>query len=611
MKFFYLILFFFLSFKTIAADQDTIILYENFQLIKNNAEKYFFSKEELPFQQIKTSHFKSRDSLNLSYLTGWIWIKFTIKNETNYNQFVLSSTATHISGYYLYKPEGEQYVLTPAKLHHPEDGREVKSNLPSFYIELKNGETNTFYMKIRVEEEVFRSNFIIQNITCFVEYGQANYLILGIFFGVLIIILIVNVFYYFALKDTLFLIYAGYIVGVFAATLVFEGFVWMIVSDSIKAYHICFFCIRFWSDSLLFFTIRLVNLKEHNPAITKAAFIFIFYHEVIMAFLQLTDAFNMRLELMGRLEALNCTAALSFVFLIVVVSYKHNKYLFKYYATGLGAIALSGSAFPLYIFGYLGNYAIVEHSVKIGTLVEIIALSFAVSRRFRLTEIDLKQNKERELRLNETIQELETNVKKTQMNPHFMFNALTSIEYFISKNEAGKAKTYLNNFAQLMRLTLDNSRDNYIPLQDDLDALKFYIQLEFLRMEEHKHQFKITIEEGIDTENIVVPALLIQPFVENAIWHGLQNKESEGRLAIYMSFQNQNLQCIVEDDGGGIKVKKQPQRKSSGIQITKERLTLIHGMLNTQYKFEINDLVNEFGNKIGTSILFYMPYKTE
>jgi LytS/YehU family sensor histidine kinase len=242
----------------------------------------------------------------------------------------------------------------------------------------------------------------------------------------------------------------------------------------------------------------------------------------------------------------------------------------------------------------------------------MITLSFAVSRRFRLTENDLKIKKEEEKQFNEKIKELETNIRKAQMNPHFMFNALTSIEYYILKNNPKEACIYLEEFAQLMRLTLDNSRESYIPLEDELKALKLYIGLEFLRLKEKGHELTFRIDESIDQESIVVPALLIQPFVENAILHGLQKKTESGRLTIDVAFDGNNLQCLIEDNGGGIIKRNQTvKRKSSGIQITKERLTLIHGMLNTTYRFEINDLLDGFHNVIGTRVLFYIPYKKD
>lgn len=314
---------------------------------------------------------------------------------------------------------------------------------------------------------------------------------------------------------------------------------------------------------------------------------------------------------MEQWETINMGIGILITFIVIIKSYKNNKYLFKYYLTAYGVL--------LFVFGFVcfhgasaENWLIFEHGMKVGTLVEIITLSFAVSRRFRLTEEDLKSKRAEEKHFNEKIKELETNVKKAQMNPHFMFNALTSIEYFILKNNSSQACLYLEKFAQLMRLTLDNSRESYITLENDLKALKLYVTLEFLRLKENAHQFEIKLQESIDTENILVPALLIQPFVENAIWHGLQKRTSPGKLFISLSIEEENLKCIIEDDGGGIKEKKTNiQRKSSGIQITKERLTLIHAMQHTTHCFEITDIANESGEPIGTQVLFYIPYKND
>jgi LytS/YehU family sensor histidine kinase len=149
-------------------------------------------------------------------------------------------------------------------------------------------------------------------------------------------------------------------------------------------------------------------------------------------------------------------------------------------------------------------------------------------------------------------------------------------------------------------------------MTDDLDALTFYIELEFMRLSVCEHQYEINIDEAIDPDKTFVPALLIQPFVENAIWHGLQKKESAGHLLIDLRMQGNELRCTIEDDGGGMDQKKIPvKRKSSGMVITKERLTLIHGAQHTRYEFRVEDVKNEAGSIIGTKIQFNMPYIKE
>ncbi|HET6225076.1 MAG TPA: 7TM diverse intracellular signaling domain-containing protein, partial [Bacteroidia bacterium] len=305
------------------SDSDTIRLNKNFHFIDLKTETYYFSEKDMPLEKVLLKNFKPRDSLYFSYATGWIWVKFIIKNESLKNTFILSATASQIAGYYLYKPESNGYVLTPPKINHPEDGREINSNIPSFYISLKKGEVKTFFMKVRVEEEVFRCNYIIRDITHFIEFSQINYSILGIYIGVLLIIITINIFYSIALKDSLFFIYATYIIGVLMATLAFEGFIWMLTPNTILGYHICYFILRFWTDSLLFFTIKLSDVKKYRPKLYKTICVYLIYHEVIMAVLQLTDFFNFRLVLAGKWEMVNCMITMLLVFIAIISSYKN------------------------------------------------------------------------------------------------------------------------------------------------------------------------------------------------------------------------------------------------------------------------------------------------
>ncbi len=330
-----------------------------------------------------------------------------------------------------------------------------------------------------------------------------------------------------------------------------------------------------------------------------------------MPVLEYLDVFNNRTKFMAQWETVNWGLAIVLIFIVIISSYKNNRYIFKYYLIAYG-ILLIISAFPYIHYLNATNWLVFEHGMKAGTVAEMVILSFAISRRFRLTEIDLKNRKEEEQNLNNQIKQLEMNVRKAQMNPHFMFNALTSIEYFIMKNDSRQARDYLEKFADLMRVTLDNSRVNYIPLSDELKALNLYVELEFLRLKSYAHHFEIKINNGIDVEAVSVPALLIQPFVENAIWHGLQKKEAPGNIIIHLNFIDNELKCIIEDDGGGRVPKVNPvKRKSSGILITQERLKLIHAALHTRYQFEILDRIDENGAVTGTLVQFNLPYIIE
>jgi sensor histidine kinase YesM len=583
-----------------AAVNDTTFLKEDaHQVIAH--EKYFFTKDNLTIQQLITQRFLPKDSVYLQYINGFLWLKFVVQNKSTTNRFVLGVTSGHISGLYLYKPTPTGYYMTPPKLHDPEDGREVYNRRPAFFLELEKGETKTFYLKIQVENEWPDMGYIICNYTRFAEYIQADYIILGLYFGALLMIIALNIYYFISLKDRLFLIYAIYAFGTFLSSATIDGFAWLLIPDTDVAYHVSYFCFRFWVDAMLFFTIHLVNLKQHYKGLTTVAYLYLCYHSILMPILGFIDVFHMRANYTGQWEGVNCLISMLLAFIIVILSYKDNKYLFKYY---IAAISVLMILVPLFAFGIPNEYL-----VKTGTVIEMIILSFAVSQRFKLTEKQLKHKKEQEQVLNDKVKQLEMDIRKTQMNPHFMTNALTSIEYFILSNDSVQARGYLNKFSRLMRLMLDHSRNNFVSLYDELEALRLYLELEFLRLQSHEHHFEITTGKNTDCQSIFVPPLLIQPLVENAIWHGLQNRKNGGKLLVDVTLMHDRLQCTIEDNGTGIQTELIPKdHKSSGMFITKERLSLIHAILNTPYKFEIDDKIGEQRTSPGTRIQFNIPY---
>lgn len=202
-----------------------------------------------------------------------------------------------------------------------------------------------------------------------------------------------------------------------------------------------------------------------------------------------------------------------------------------------------------------------------------------------------------------------------QMNPHFLFNSLNSIDSYIIKNESKKASEYLNNFARLMRLILQNSRSNYISLKDELEALDLYLQMESLRFRD-KFDYCIDVDERINTESIVLPPLLIQPYVENAIWHGLMHKRDgvRGKVHLSLSKIENQIHCVIEDNGIGREKamelaarKHGPRRHSMGMQITADRMEMINKLYNTTTSVLVTDLKDDGENAVGTRVELTIP----
>ena len=158
--------------------------------------------------------------------------------------------------------------------------------------------------------------------------------------------------------------------------------------------------------------------------------------------------------------------------------------------------------------------------------------------------------------------ELEMQALRAQMNPHFIFNSLNSINRFILRNDRLQASEYLTKFSKLVRMILQNSQSSLIPLESELESLGLYLEMEALRFNYH-FDYKISVPKDLDIEVLKVPPLILQPYVENAIWHGLMHKEEKGQLNIDVSQEEDHLYFKVTDNGIGSKKASELASKSA------------------------------------------------
>ena len=223
-------------------------------------------------------------------------------------------------------------------------------------------------------------------------------------------------------------------------------------------------------------------------------------------------------------------------------------------------------------------------------------------------EVDMKM-----LNIEKQVFELEQKSLRLQMNPHFIFNSLNSIQSFIISSNTDKAILYLAKFAQLMRLILSNTRESYITIKDELKALSYYMDIERLRFD-NKFDFEIIIDKEIDDDFVGIPPMIIQPYIENAILHGMNYKEGKGKLTITLKLKEDTLLCIIEDDGVGrqkameIKESSGLKHKSRGMEITKERLEILNRQHKGQTSVRITDLVDINGVASGTKVELAIPF---
>lgn len=229
----------------------------------------------------------------------------------------------------------------------------------------------------------------------------------------------------------------------------------------------------------------------------------------------------------------------------------------------------------------------------------------AILRSNELTkaELSLKEQETLQYRLRSLI---------SQMNPHFIFNVLNSIQYHVLEENKEIAIESISKFSKLIRTSLNYSDKDLITLEQEVEFLKTYLNLEKDRFNS-KLEFELTVDEEVDAEDIMVPPMLIQPFIENAIVHGIGNKEDVGTIKVHFSQKEGKLQCNVIDDGIGrqkareLKQLKVGTYESKGMSLTEVRMEMLNRMLGEGFGARIFDLTLADGSPEGTRVLVEMP----
>jgi tetratricopeptide (TPR) repeat protein len=251
----------------------------------------------------------------------------------------------------------------------------------------------------------------------------------------------------------------------------------------------------------------------------------------------------------------------------------------------------------LLIYGYTGLFVL---SLAIGILL------------FSRAKINAKR---RISEMNHKIAEITQANLRQQMNPHFIFNTLNSIQYYMYQHDKLATNNYLTKFSSLMRKVLENSQHTSILLRDEIEALTLYLELEMIRFKD-KFDFEIKIDDDIDPLLYKVPTMLIQPYVENSISHGLMPSEGKGLVKIYLKLENQYISCTIEDNGIGrdasqeLKKNKESNHNSLGTQIIASRLDLVNALYGTNLKTIYTDLKNVNGDPEGTRVEIQIPIIT-
>jgi sensor histidine kinase YesM len=245
----------------------------------------------------------------------------------------------------------------------------------------------------------------------------------------------------------------------------------------------------------------------------------------------------------------------------------------------------------------------------------IIILYLVISRRIKRIR-DRHAVEKKMLEIERQRFDLEQKALRLQMNPHFIFNSLNSIQSYILTHNTEMAVTYLGKFSQLMRLILNNSGNNYVPFKEELKAIKHYLDLEKLRFD-NKFDYKIKVDKNIDKAFVEIPPMTIQPYIENAIIHGILHKPTKGKVNIDFELRNDYIYCSVTDNGIGrekaAKIRESTgiKRRSTGMYVTKARLEMLKTDEKEDFVVKITELKDSEDEKARTKVELMIHYNED
>ena len=273
--------------------------------------------------------------------------------------------------------------------------------------------------------------------------------------------------------------------------------------------------------------------------------------------------------------------------------------------------------------GYWGPETVVRFVIRppfyatpwfIGSTALLLLLLLYAWYRSRLRRATREARLKAEFR--QQLAETEMKALRAQMNPHFIFNSLNSIQKYILKNEQEAASQYLTKFSRLIRLILDHSDQNWVSLAGELELLRLYLEMESMRFDD-QFDYHVGVDVSLHPDTVEIPSMVIQPYVENAIWHGLLHRSSRGKLELSFTPAGPGmLRVIIEDNGVGrekaaeLKSKQVLRKKSYGMQITENRIAAINRLPQMNARAEVTDLYDAGGQSAGTRVELVLPLKS-
>ncbi|RYU95030.1 histidine kinase [Emticicia agri] len=558
-----------------------------------------------------------------------VWIRFSLKNQFNKpQQYFIRNPDNEQSDYYIFRNNQQ--------IEHYQNGEFVSTwgmsrneLLGVFDFSLAAGETIELYIKASNHKGVIpflrlfpqraiKTTYALLNEKRF-EQWLDNYYVHNLeelqvrtFYqgGLGIILVIAFLIFYRNRHEKIYLYYLLYVLSAFAFTL-FKSRSFTYVGRLLGLVPM----IKFYAAETimwlglavyLFFVTELLDLRKNHHQLSK--FLsrlgkgFIVYSILVFFWLLLTNDSGLQVWLFNNNRI---PLFLLYTGTIVYIARNVRSSMVKYLLFGNGFLIVFGMLAWLKagILNHQHWYGIFNHlfTLPLAILIEIIVFALAIAKK-------IEEERNIKTELEQKTMQVEMMALRSQMNPHFLFNSLNSIRYMVMINDNENASDYLSKFSKLLRMILNHSEKNVIRLSEELLALRLYLDIEKRRFGDN-FSYSVMVDEQIEAEALQIPPMLLQPFVENSIWHGLMpSTKPDKRIEVFIKKINETMvEFLIKDNGIGrikaneLKVKSMKNHQSKGTEITNQRVELFNRNYSNKIAISTNDLY-EHNNSVGTMV---------
>ncbi len=651
MKKFLLIILVFWCFIQISKAQETnlniknpkdIFLIENLNSSKYSLKGYVSllcdSLGKLNIQEVSSlkydTLFKKANDWNTAVLLSpkmFFWIKITLQNNTEENYWRIGSLERYNNIAY-YSPDNTHFYTGKSGMNYKPSERNIPYHLVSNYsvpIFLTKKPQNIYVkississQNITATKDIIKGFldkfYVITNKKMEMDYSaEMNFD--SLFFGVCLCMLFYNLFIFFFVKDKSYLYYSISILGVIMYFVFFSGYYVAVLFDlgvSRWERDISDILSAFFADISIFFFLSFSQIflfaNQKNTTWYKIIFYLKWYlliaNGVFKGILLLLN--NFAYDISTLFHNINYGVTILILILLCVYLWKNKTTIRLYYV-------YANLPFFTLIIAYIFNshlyidrdkpLFLLDNSFQMGIMLQIISFSIALAARINFMRQDIEQKKLDNEQLNHRL-------LRTQMNPHFIFNSLGSIQNYLFENDTKQTVKYLNNFSKLMRRILENSREDFVFLEKEIQTLETYCMLQKMRFGENLI-YSINISPDIDVEEIQIPPMFAQPFIENSIEHGFVNRATENKIEVNFSLSKDIIILEIKDNGLGLEHTKNTANKpkkehqSLATRITQERLELLRQKTQLPLVFDLQEIISANNEVLGTSVKIELPYK--